>query len=309
MKVSNIYTHLCNIIVRNSKNWSVAAALTGLSFVFGQVVWAQSAGDQLLVVETKLAKVYAPESGAQTYHLYAEVDGRIYETQDSSVAATARQAAQFGQPVELMVQVSSEMMEVVTIRVIETTDGPVSQSKAGNRDDVSAVGSYQPTDLKSIEEANQLFDSLPLAFKWHSQCYQRAMTWTYEMYTYRGINSMKAFLFFTRKFINEYHYKWWFHVTPFVYVNGVEYTLDPTFTDKPLQMQDWTNDFMIGNPVCPEIAKYSDYSNHEFDQYCYLRKVPMYYYQPADIEREDNAGTQLQGFNRSDVNAALSKKK
>jgi hypothetical protein len=143
---------------------------------------------------------------------------------------------------------------------------------------------YTPTDLGTYEVAQATFKKLTWNLRRRSQCYQRAENWVYEMWTSSKIYSMKTFMFFTRKYINDYGYDWWFHVTPFVVVAGTQYMMDRTFTNAPLNRQDWTANFMPKNVSCPVVEKYSDYSQHQQDQLCYHIQVPMYYYQPLNVE-------------------------
>ena len=143
---------------------------------------------------------------------------------------------------------------------------------------------YQPTDFVTVENAQAQFQKLDPNMRRRSQCYQRAENWAYEMYRSSRVYSLKNFMFFTRKFIQETNYHWWFHVTPVVMVSGVEYTLDRTFTDGALTMQEWTAEFMPKDVTCPVVQKYSEYSEHQSEQLCYHIQVPMYYYQPKNIE-------------------------
>lgn len=154
--------------------------------------------------------------------------------------------------------------------------------------------SYEPTVLENVDEANRIFKTFNPDYRWRSQCYNRAHIWTYESFKKFSLNSMKVFLFFTRKYIREYNYKWWFHVSPFTYVMEegltVEKVLDYEFIKKPYNMKAWTDIFMKNDANCPEVQKYSDYSQHENEAYCYLIKTSMYYYQPKDLEQLEITG-------------------
>lgn len=154
--------------------------------------------------------------------------------------------------------------------------------------------SYNPTILSSQFDASQLFRSLRRGATSWSQCYNRAHIWAYESKYYNDINSMKVFLFFTRKYIRQYNYKWWFHVSPFTYVdegNGIqEKVLDLAFTRGPTPMKQWTDLFMYNRATCPEVTKYSQYENHQEEEYCYLHKATMFYLQPLDLDNLERSG-------------------
>src|SRR5690606_27145259 len=113
--------------------------------------------------------------------------------------------------------------------------------------------------LRSMAEARSVFHSQDPNMKSCSQCFQRAQLWSYELWTGRGIKTAKVFLFFTHRYIRNYDYGWWFHVSPFILVNNKELVLDRTFTGGPLSMKQWTDVFMRNNARCPTVARYSDY--------------------------------------------------
>lgn len=153
---------------------------------------------------------------------------------------------------------------------------------------------YVPTVLNTYEEADHIFKLLNPRFKKESQCYNRAHVWSLESFNKASLNSMKVFLFFTRKYIREHDYKWWFHVSPFTYVseNGRPNVkvLDFKYSQGPLDMKPWTDMFMLNHATCPVVKKYSAYAFHQEEADCYLIKASMYYYQPLDLERLENTG-------------------
>lgn len=153
---------------------------------------------------------------------------------------------------------------------------------------------FTPTILNSPVEAATIFKNLRRNATSSSQCYNRAHIWSYESKNKFQLNSMKVFMFYTRKYIREYNFQWWFHVAPFTYVmnDGVkrETVLDPRFTKVPTEMKAWTDEFMKNKVTCPVISKYSDYANHQEDEYCYLYKTSMFYVQPLDLENLENTG-------------------
>lgn len=149
--------------------------------------------------------------------------------------------------------------------------------------------------------ASELFEWLPLSFRKiffrSSQCYQRAQVWAHRMFSQRALNTKKVFLFFTRSYVRRVNYKWWFHVAPFAMANGVETVLDPTFTDSPLTMKNWTDTFVSSHRECRSVETYQEYESLHESEDCVLIKVPMYYYQPMDIQnRDQTGGSQVSSF-------------
>ncbi|MFP5387471.1 MAG: protein-glutamine glutaminase family protein [Bacteriovoracia bacterium] len=154
---------------------------------------------------------------------------------------------------------------------------------------------YAPSVLSSTEEAQRIFNSMRKGATSWSQCYNRAHVWAYESKKSFNLDSMKMFLFFTRKYIREYNFEWWFHVSPFTYVmeegNRTEKILDFKFSKGPTNVQKWTDLFMSNRALCPVITKYSEYENNEEQEYCYLYKASMYYLQPLDLDNLERTGT------------------
>jgi hypothetical protein len=147
---------------------------------------------------------------------------------------------------------------------------------------------YTPTVVANDQTLNAIFKELNPNWSSDTECYDKAEVWSYEEFQKRNLYSKKVFLFFTSKYIREYRYKWWFHVSPFALVdeNGVtnEKVLDGTFLKAPTEINTWTKIFMRPNMPCPSVDHYSDYSNHQNDSYCYVIKTSMYFWQPKDIQ-------------------------
>lgn len=145
-------------------------------------------------------------------------------------------------------------------------------------------------DLEPLLEPETLFSNLrSKGLRRGSQCFHRAYAWAYDLWRYEGVPTHKVFLFFTPKYLRQYGYKWWFHVSPYVIVDGDEVVLDATFTSGPMKMQEWTNVFLGPDPYCPTVTDYRGWDEHHRDKFCYLRKVPMHYYHPDRIEAADRA--------------------
>lgn len=167
---------------------------------------------------------------------------------------------------------------------------------------------YQPSILSSQNEAAGIFSALKRGWSSRSQCYNRAHIWVYESKNSSNLNAMKVFMFYTRKYIREFNFEWWFHVAPFTYIqeNGAvtERVLDPRFTKAPLAVKSWTDIFMRNKVVCPVITQYSQYENHQEAEYCYLFKTSMYYLQPLDLDNLERTGKTKTKFIKYEVDRA-----
>lgn len=172
----------------------------------------------------------------------------------------------------------------------------------------SFTEAYEPTLVPDMKQAQTIFNELNPYYRGRSQCYNRAHIWSYETNQNRQVKSMKVFLFFTAKYIRDYNWDWWFHVSPYliVSVNGVpaERVIDYAFMKGPVDMQTWTNYFMEPQVTCPTVAKYSDYEKHQYESYCYLIKRSMYFWQPLDIENQETTGKEKTAFISGEVSHA-----
>lgn len=123
---------------------------------------------------------------------------------------------------------------------------------------------YRPTVLESMEAAQALFSSMRKLEGGETQCHQRAMYWSYEMFENQQINSMKVTMFYGQKFINTFKrtrkfwfdkdYKWWYHTAPYVFVKDgrgglLEVVLDRTFMDQAVTLDQWTHHFVAKESI------------------------------------------------------------
>lgn len=106
---------------------------------------------------------------------------------------------------------------------------------------------------------------------------------------------MKVILFFSAQFQRQFHYKWWFHIAPFVYVRSStgadqELVLDPEFMTGqngaprgPQSIDAWTNHFMrlgarekwedqAGRQVAREMAERTHFTCTELPNHQYFRE-------------------------------------
>ena len=166
---------------------------------------------------------------------------------------------------------------------------------------------YEPSII-SFDRAKEIFSTMSLRVRRTSQCYNRALVWGYEAWKNQGLKSMKVFMFFTRKYIRDYHYKWWFHSSPLALVeNGAgteERVMDRYFMKEPVSLRTWSDYFIKPKTPCATAVLYSDYRDHQDEHYCYFMKVPMYYWQPKDIEARDAGNPHPGDFVPSEVDYA-----
>jgi hypothetical protein len=167
---------------------------------------------------------------------------------------------------------------------------------------------YQPTVLNSLTDAFFVLKTMRRDWQYSSQCYNRAHIWAFEAFELSKLKSIKLFMFFTSKYIREYRFKWWFHVSPMTYVRSHDQirpvVLDRKFSAKPLSPKSWSDLFIYSGKECPVIKRYSEYENHQRSEDCYHIPVSMYFWQPRDIKKFEESGYQKESFFKSEIDWA-----
>ena len=146
------------------------------------------------------------------------------------------------------------------------------------------------TDFLNDSELSVLFRKMRNNNSKDSQCYNRAHIWAYEMRRSternRVVQPGKMWLYFTKKYIIEYKFKWWFHVAPYVTLRGQETVLDRKYLKEPIDLRGWTDFFIKPRSECHFIKRYSDFENNPLDgaDDCFVMKTSVHYYQPYQME-------------------------
>jgi hypothetical protein len=171
-----------------------------------------------------------------------------------------------------------------------------------NTDELMSLEKNTPPVVSSQKLGIQsVFMQMRNDYRDKSQCYNRAHVWTYEAWK-SGVNMSKLFLFFTDRYIRNYNFGWWFHVTPTL--NGL--TMDRRYTRGPLNYRTWSNTFVYSHRGCPMINYYSQYNNNQESQDCYLLPTTKYFWQPRDAETYENTGYRKTSYDSSEISWAYS---
>ena len=253
--------------------------------------------------QTILTEVVEVEEMNSEYVLFAG-DGQIYRLHAEQDIADALRAKELGLMVELKLDDTYDTSEILGQRnnILGIRLSSQAAMKSLYEQEASNQKNYSPEDLMSSYisdfdseyQVNSLFQSLNGNMKRKSQCYNRAHVWSYELYRtrYAGnrVQTGKMWLFFTRKYIREYRYKWWFHIAPYLTVNGQPRVIDRTYTNGPIAERAWTNIFMQNDASCLSVDRYTDYENNQYAAYCYTIKTSVFYWQPWQIEGLEKNG-------------------
>ena len=143
------------------------------------------------------------------------------------------------------------------------------------------------TLLPTYDAAQKLMDTFNGKTHDDSQCYNRAYMWNYEASTLHNVNLGKIWIFFTKKYIRAYNYKWWFHVAPFAQVNDANgrYILDRGFTMVPFNVTNWKDIFIESKAECTVIKDYRDYRNNQDEVDCYFIFSSQKFWQPYQLKK------------------------
>lgn len=294
-------------------------------------------------VRTRIFRVDSPATPGMEHEVLATGDGRVYfaASEDPALLGKLKDLAATHSPVILVTDDEGE--RIVSVEALTADEansysddfdqpqvqaeafeamGPVSRTDSRlaarplpkSLTAARALG-YEPTILDSASAAQALFNA-ERELKHKSQCYERAHVWSREFEINRSVKSMKVFMFFTERFRHRFTrkawgglwtrpYKWWFHVAPYVYVDGQEgiqeFVLDREFLPQAVTMNDWTFEFIgkvshdndvpyptYAEALCQDASAYREFSDdRKHPRYCVLRKVPMYYFQPLNLDALD----------------------
>jgi len=181
------------------------------------------------------------------------------------------------------------------------------QSDSYEKKSLISNAQYTPTTVASIDLLRKYFKEAPYNPK-ESQCFNRAMVWSYGWWRKHSLRSMKLFIYFTREYIRRYNFEWWFHVAPYAHVmeNGkvVERVLDVKYSSGPLSFKKWSDIFMRNDADCRVITKYSEYADYPYTGDCFYQRADMYTYQPADLQMNEAWGYTKDNFNMTEVRGA-----
>ena len=166
---------------------------------------------------------------------------------------------------------------------------------------------YVPTTIASMEVAKKYHKEGRLYAK-DSQCFNRAMVWSYEWWKKHSLKSNKILIYFTRNYIRRYNFEWWFHIAPLVNVKHedkvVERVMDIKYTRGPIEIKRWTDIFMRNDAPCQIITKFSDYADYPYSGDCYLQRTNMYTLQPSDLQMHEAWGYTKTNFIMDEVRAS-----
>lgn len=194
---------------------------------------------------------------------------------------------------------------------MNATENPMPEPKEEEADEnfspIKLDNTYVPTTIASMDVAKKYFKEARYNPK-DSQCFNRALIWTYEWWKNHSLKSNKILIFFTRTYIRRYNFEWWFHIAPYVHIMDqgkvIERVMDVKYGRGPMDFVKWTKLFMRNDAPCPVITKYAQYADYPYTGECFILRTHMYTYQPADLQMYDSWGYVKDKFNMDEVKGA-----
>jgi hypothetical protein len=267
----------------------------------------------MVITETKIHEIIYTDAN-ENYHLVLTKSGDVYELDKSNQELLGTIYNALLGDLLIKIQVTDSYIndliqkreQILDIKLISYNYG---QDKVTIKREIpTPIDDFEVSSVSSMTIAESLFQTQNPNTRWRSQCYNRAHVWAYELSKNNSINIGKVWMFFTRRYIKEYRYKWWFHVTPFIYSNDTEeeVILDREFTRNPKSLTDWKNIFIRNQEPCPVVEYYSDYKDNQWSNYCYHIKSSMFYWQPYNIENLEKGDAEKKNWIDSELRRAYS---
>ncbi|MBT4793512.1 MAG: hypothetical protein HON90_18210 [Halobacteriovoraceae bacterium] len=268
--------------------------------------------------QIEIVDIELPRTDDESYLVFA-TDGRVYEIAADNYAVVdfAHEAWRNREVIEVQFSNNLEVEELLSLRneiqKINFLSKPKFELKRNlkkgysreKNSDLTRLKNTYITNVDSELVAQELFKTQKSRMRSWSQCYNRAHVWAWELNkkTYGGkkIQVGKIWIYFTKKYIREYRHKWWFHIAPYITVNNDLRVMDKSYLKKPLPEKVWTDQFVKSKQVCPEIFKYSDYSEYPNSSHCYVMKTSLFYWQPFHIENLEKLGEERIGWNSGEL--------
>lgn len=258
---------------------------------------------------TAIYEIWQPESSTDNF-LVLTTDGRVHEVKKDDFELVDQLTLAMNSKLAIRVQflesdATSELLQQRKTIYKAQLYNKIYYPDANDLSNFEEFEEQNLTNFSSMNQATYYFNTMRTNTRNKSQCYNRALVWAYELWKNHGIVTTKNWMFFTRRYIREYRYHWWFHVTPITQVSGYgTVALDRKFMRSPTPIVPWKNFFMRNNAPCPLVTHYSSYRNNQEAAYCYWIRTNMYFWQPYHIENLERGYPPRYGWKQNELNIA-----
>ena len=259
----------------------------------------------------KISDIESVENKKGYFALYAS-DGEIYEieSKNTNLVEQAFKALQNNEAVSIELNSNSHSDDILGLRsqilsmtraTLENPSQAVTLTTTTTNKSLSSISSLLSdyiTDFRSSSDLERVFSAQRRDTREDSQCYNRAHVWSWEMrkFSQRGrkVQPGKMWIFFTKKYIKEYDYKWWFHVAPFTKLKGRDMVMDRKFLRGPVTKRAWSDFFIQPRTKCTTTKRYSKYANNPYKGHCFLIRTSVHYHQPYQIQKFETGENPVQ---------------
>lgn len=243
---------------------------------------------------TRILHIDEPEIMGESYEILIAKNRSIFKVNpsDSELIKMLYQAEELNS----IVEIETNEEDLISLKVVETSDELLDFYP---KNELHPMSNYEPSNVTSYEEAHRMFKYLKDRTKWFTECFNRALVWSKQMYDRDQVKSMKILIYYTKKFRREIKGKWWFHIAPMIDVNGQFYVMDREFTNKPVTDTEWEKIFTkkmekkgIFGYKCKVIKNISEYYDeyNQNNEYCNIQVTSMYYWEPNDMSNLEKTG-------------------
>ena len=205
-----------------------------------------------------------------------------------------------------------EVDERSSLRSLKRIDQPISSLVFKNAlivPEETLPPVFTPTLVSNMDEAINIFNRSNPNYKRISECSDRAHIWAHDEFKNSATASRKAFLFFTASYINSVRLKWWYHVAPVYNVNDngsiKELVMDYRYTDRPMTVKEWTDQFVFTKRPCKVTDKFSQYDMNPQTENCYLIFESMHYKIPGQIHEKETHSRYKTNTTESELQASF----
>lgn len=164
-------------------------------------------------------------------------------------------------------------------------------SSFGAMSQTSPLEGYTPSGINS-NMTSEVWNNMKTDFKSGSECFNRALSWTYDLDKMFGIKSKKILIHYSYKYNQELSSKWGFHIAPVINVDGEDTVFDKGFQPwihTPLSKQMWEDKFLIAGTekLVEKRIKLADKLKDKKEDYRDLDRSSENYRSRAKSIRED----------------------
>lgn len=259
-------------------------------------------------IKTRILHIDTPEIMGESYEILTAKNKStiILDPSQTELIEISLKAEEYNSVVEI----ETEGDRLTSLKVIEQGDDI---RDFYTDDQVHPMTNYEPTSVTSYDEATKMFKYLKKRSKWFTQCFNRAHVWSKQMYDRNQVDSMKVFIFYTKKYRREIKGKWWFHVAPMIDINGNYYVMDKEFTRQPTALKDWEYIFTkkmnkkgLKGYRCSVIRNIKEYYDtyNQNNEYCNILITSMHYWMPLDMSNLDKKGIHQTEWSNRDLKSA-----